>query len=141
MGLDADPGGAKLRTVSASQVVFIKIAHWKANMKVNRNNNRLLDEIRPWSITRGVLDYAEGSALIEAGRTKVICAATVEDRIPSFLKGTGKGWVTAEVLHASALNSYEVLQGKRRQARGAYHGDPKADRKIAAQHNGFDSDR
>jgi ribonuclease PH len=65
-------------------------------MEITRSNNRLVDQIRPWKITRGVLDYAEGSALIEAGRTKVICAATVEEKIPSFLKGTGKGWVTAE---------------------------------------------
>ncbi len=43
-----------------------------------------------------MLDYAEGSALIETGRTRVVCAASVEDKVPSFLKNQGRGWVTAE---------------------------------------------
>jgi ribonuclease PH len=47
-------------------------------------------------IERGVLKYAEGSALIEVGNTRVLCAASVEDGVPSFLKNTGRGWVTAE---------------------------------------------
>ena len=47
-------------------------------------------------ITTGVLDYPEGSALIEAGKTRVLCAVSVEDRIPAFLRGEGRGWVTAE---------------------------------------------
>src|SRR5262249_23847048 len=51
---------------------------------------------RPTSITPNYLMHAEGSVLIEAGNTKVICAASLEERVPSFLRGTGKGWVTAE---------------------------------------------
>jgi ribonuclease PH len=47
-------------------------------------------------MTRGIMKYAEGSALIETGETKVLCTATVEDRVPPFLKDTGRGWVTAE---------------------------------------------
>jgi len=47
-------------------------------------------------IATGTLDFAEGSALIEAGKTRVLCAVTVEDRVPNFLKGQGRGWVTAE---------------------------------------------
>jgi len=64
--------------------------------KIIRNGSRGPDELRSWNITRSVLHHAEGSALIEAGKTKVICAASVEDKVPQFLKNTGKGWVTAE---------------------------------------------
>lgn len=61
-----------------------------------RFNDRAFDELRSWKITTEVLDHAEGSALIEAGRTRVICAATIEEKTPSFMKNEGKGWVTAE---------------------------------------------
>jgi ribonuclease PH len=64
--------------------------------KYPRPSGRDSLELRPWKITSRVLDHAEGSALIEAGKTRVICAATVEDRVPPFLKNVGKGWVTAE---------------------------------------------
>lgn len=53
-------------------------------------------DIRPTNITTGFTKYAEGSALIEVGATRVICTATVEEKVPSFLKGKGAGWVTAE---------------------------------------------
>ena len=52
--------------------------------------------MRPVQIATGALSFAEGSALIEAGKTRVLCAVTVEDRVPAFLKGQGRGWVTAE---------------------------------------------
>jgi len=52
--------------------------------------------LRPTRLTPGFLLHAEGSVLIEVGRTKVVCAASVEDRVPPFLRNTGKGWVTAE---------------------------------------------
>lgn len=61
-----------------------------------RDDGRLADEIRPVTITTGYQDYPDGSALIECGNTKVICSAYVENRVPSFLEGKGKGWVTAE---------------------------------------------
>ncbi|MGE5360047.1 MAG: ribonuclease PH [Bacteroidales bacterium] len=61
-----------------------------------RSDNRLPNQLRPTTITPNYLLHAEGSALIEVGRTRVICAASVEDRVPPFLKNTGKGWVTAE---------------------------------------------
>jgi len=63
---------------------------------MTRRVDRRPDDLRPWKITPGVLEHAEGSALIEAGQTRVICAASVEDRVPPFLKNSGKGWVTAE---------------------------------------------
>ena len=61
-----------------------------------RLDRRREDQLRHTKIIRHFQRYPEGSALIEVGNTKVICAATVEDRVPQFLKGTGEGWVTAE---------------------------------------------
>src|SRR6187455_2725794 len=63
---------------------------------MTRNDGRSPSQLRPTTITPGFLAHAEGSVLIEVGRTKVICTASVEDRVPPFLRGTGKGWVTAE---------------------------------------------
>lgn len=61
-----------------------------------RNDGRALDELRPVTIRTNFIRPAEGSALIEIGETKVICTATVEEKVPSFLQRTGKGWITAE---------------------------------------------
>ncbi len=61
-----------------------------------RRNGRQLNAIRPVVITPNYIPYAEGSVLIEMGLTRVVVTASVEDRVPNFLKGTGDGWVTAE---------------------------------------------
>ncbi len=61
-----------------------------------RPSGRKLDEMRQVSIETGVVKHAEGSCLIKVGDTHVLCTATVEDKPPPFLKGTGLGWVTAE---------------------------------------------
>jgi ribonuclease PH len=61
-----------------------------------RSDGRLSAQLRPTRITPHFLVHAEGSVLVEAGKTKVICAASVEDRVPPFRRNTGKGWVTAE---------------------------------------------
>lgn len=61
-----------------------------------RIDGRNQDELRKLKITRGFTKYAKGSVLIEMGETKVICTAAVEEKVPPFLKGTGKGWITAE---------------------------------------------
>ena len=63
---------------------------------MTRTDNRSPSELRPTRLTPNYLLHAEGSVLVEAGRTRVICAASVEDRVPPFLRGSGKGWVTAE---------------------------------------------
>jgi ribonuclease PH len=63
---------------------------------MNRIDGRSPAQLRPTTITPGFLAHAEGSVLIEVGRTKVICTASVEDRVPPFLRNQGKGWVTAE---------------------------------------------
>src|SRR5437867_4981053 len=60
-----------------------------------RSDKRASNELRQTTITPNFLEHAEGSVLIESGRTRVICAASVEDRVPPFLRNTGKGWVTA----------------------------------------------
>ena len=61
-----------------------------------RTDNRSSGQLRPSRLTPNYLLHAEGSVLIEAGRTRVICAASVEDRVPPFLRNSGKGWITAE---------------------------------------------
>src|SRR3954470_16523622 len=63
---------------------------------MTRIDGRSPSDPRPTTITPGFLAHAEGSVLIEVGRTKVICTASIEDRVPPFLRNTGKGWVTAE---------------------------------------------
>jgi len=61
-----------------------------------RIDQRAPGDLRPVKVTPGYLLTAEGSVLIEVGNTRVLCAATVEETVPNFLRGTGKGWVTAE---------------------------------------------
>jgi ribonuclease PH len=63
---------------------------------MTRLNGRAPDALRPTTITPNVLVHAEGSVMIEVGQTRVICTASVEDRVPPFMRGSGKGWVTAE---------------------------------------------
>ena len=65
-------------------------------MSFARTDGRAPDELRPAQITPGYLPYAEGSVLIEMGNTRVICAASLEDRVPPFLRNSGQGWLTAE---------------------------------------------
>lgn len=80
-----------------------------------RRDLRRADQLRPIRIERGYQRYPAGSALIEMGHTRVVCAATVEERVPFFLKGSGTGWVTAE---------YSMLPGagSERTAREAMRG-------------------
>ncbi len=61
-----------------------------------RSGGRSPRQPRPLKVERGVLPHAEGSALVHMGRTRVLCAATVEERIPNWMRGQGRGWVTAE---------------------------------------------
>jgi ribonuclease PH len=62
----------------------------------SRADGRRADQVRPVRIETGVLKFAEGSALISVGETRVLCAATIEDKVPQWLRGQGVGWVTAE---------------------------------------------
>jgi len=63
---------------------------------MKRADGRAFDEMRIVKMTPGFQNYAEGSVLMELGKTRVLCAVTIEDRVPAFLKNTGSGWVTAE---------------------------------------------
>ena len=65
-------------------------------MSFARTDGRAADEMRPARITPGFLPYAEGSVLIEMGNTRVVCAASLEERVPPFLRNSGQGWLTAE---------------------------------------------
>ena len=77
-----------------------------------RKDNRPADAPREIHITADPLDYADGSALVEMGRTRVMVAATIEEKVPTFLKGKGKGWVTAE--YAMLPRSTAVLRQRER---------------------------
>ncbi|HVB74530.1 MAG TPA: ribonuclease PH [Ktedonobacteraceae bacterium] len=63
---------------------------------MTRIDQRSLTQLRPVHLTVDFLEYAEGSVLIEAGKTRVLCAASIEEKVPPFLEGKGLGWVTAE---------------------------------------------
>ncbi|HYJ91275.1 MAG TPA: ribonuclease PH, partial [Pyrinomonadaceae bacterium] len=65
-------------------------------MSYTRLDKREVDQLRNAKITANISPYAEGSALIEVGGTKVLCTASVEDRVPMFMRNKGTGWVTAE---------------------------------------------
>jgi ribonuclease PH len=83
---------------------------------VTRPSGRRHDELRPLSLQTGVSRYAEGSCLIRAGFTEVLCTVSVEDKVPPFLKGKGEGWITAEygMLPRSthSRNPREAARGK-----------------------------
>lgn len=64
--------------------------------QIGRPDGRSFDSLRPVRLTRGFTRYAEGSVLVEFGETRVLCTASIEDRVPGFLKGKGQGWLTAE---------------------------------------------
>ena len=86
---------------------------------MERIDRRSADQLRHYTIHRHFQKYPAGSVLIEMGNTKVICAATVEDRVPFFLKGTGEGWVTAEY---SLLPSATGVRTQREAVRGKQSG-------------------
>jgi ribonuclease PH len=84
-----------------------------------RPSGRKPGELRPVRITRGYTRHAEGSVLVEFGDTKVLCTASVEERVPGFLKGKGKGWLTAEY---GMLPRATHTRGEREAARGKQSG-------------------
>ncbi|MDR9857231.1 ribonuclease PH [Paenibacillus sp. VCA1] len=84
-----------------------------------RSNGRGSDQLRPMKLSVNVNKYAEGSVFIEMGDTKVLCTATVEEKVPPFLKGQGKGWVTAEY---SMLPRATQSRNQRESARGKLTG-------------------
>jgi len=85
----------------------------------SRASGRRADELRPLHITRHYTKHAEGSVLIEAGDTKVLCTASVEEGVPPFLKGKGRGWLTAEY---GMLPRATNTRGRREAAEGKQSG-------------------
>lgn len=86
---------------------------------MERIDGRKYDEIRPIKLTRNYTKHPQGSVLIEMGDTKVICTAAIEDRVPPFLKNTGKGWITAEY---SMLPGSTITRKARESSRGKVEG-------------------
>lgn len=84
-----------------------------------RHDGRQQDELRPMTITPHYIKHAEGSVLIEVGETKVICTATIEEKVPPFMKGQGKGWVTAEY---AMLPRATQVRNQRESAKGKLGG-------------------
>ncbi|SHF15342.1 RNAse PH [Caldanaerobius fijiensis DSM 17918] len=84
--------------------------------RLMRRDKRLADQLREVKITRSYLIHPEGSVLIEMGNTKVICTATIEDKVPLFLKGKNKGWITSEyamIPRATEVrNAREISKGR-----------------------------
>ena len=89
-----------------------------------RPSGRAPDAMRPITLDPGVAKYAEGSCLAKFGDTHVLCTASVEERVPPFLRNTGKGWVTAEygMLPRSTATRRRPRRRSRQQSRAA--GDP-----------------
>ena len=84
-----------------------------------RPSQRLPDQLRPVRLTRGFTCHAEGSVLVEFGATRVLCTASVEDKVPPFLRGKGEGWVTAEY---GMLPRATHTRGSREAAKGKQSG-------------------
>ncbi len=81
-----------------------------------RSNNRKNDELREINFIKDYIEHAEGSVLVSFGNTKVLCTATIEEKLPVWLKGKGKGWITAEYSllprSTSQRNQREAVRGK-----------------------------
>jgi ribonuclease PH len=93
-------------------------------LKINKNtfyrsDNRAADQMRPVNIVPEFIPTAEGSALIEVGNTRVICTASIEETVPAFTKGSGKGWITAEY---SMLPRSTLTRTPREASRGRQSG-------------------
>lgn len=86
---------------------------------VFRSDNRAVDQMRPVNIVPDFISTAEGSALIEVGNTRVICTASIEESVPAFMKGSGKGWITAEY---SMLPRSTLTRTPREASRGRQSG-------------------
>jgi len=86
---------------------------------MQRIDGRSYDDLRPVKITPDYQDFAEGSVLIEMGGTRVLCAISVEEKVPQFLRGSGTGWVTAEY---SMLPRATLIRSPRDSARGKVSG-------------------
>jgi ribonuclease PH len=88
-------------------------------MSIQRSSGRRPDQLRELRITRKFTMHAEGSVLVEFGNTRVLCTASVEEKVPGFMRGRGEGWVTAEY---GMLPRATHTRGDREAARGKQSG-------------------
>ena len=89
---------------------------------MKRADGRNFDELRPVNITRDYIKHAHGSVLIEMGETKIICTAFVEEKVPLFLKKTGKGWITAEyAMLPGSTQTRKIRESSRGKVEGRTH--------------------
>ncbi len=98
--------------------------------RLARTDGRALDELRPVSLERDFTVFAPGSVLISMGRTKVLCTASVEDRVPPWMRGTGRGWVTAEY---SMLPGSTAERASREAAKGKLSGRTQEIQRLIAR--------
>ena len=98
--------------------------------RTRRDDGRLLDELRPVSFDRDFTEFAAGSVLVTMGRTKVLCTASLEERVPPWMRGTGRGWVTAEY---SMLPGSSPERVDREAARGRQSGRTQEIQRLIAR--------
>ena len=99
-----------------------------------RPSGRQLDQMREITIETGVTAHAEGSCLIKCGDTHVLCTASLEERVPPFLKNSGLGWVTAEYgMLPRATHTPHAPRGRARQTIRTYPGNPASHRAVLAR--------
>jgi ribonuclease PH len=92
----AEDGTGKLREAMPDGTKYNRPSSPRGESMSSRSGGRAADQLRPLRITRHYTMHAEGSVLIEAGHTRVLCTASVDEGVPGFLKGKGQGWLTAE---------------------------------------------
>jgi len=101
-----------------------------ADSRTARSDGRALDELRPLAIERDFTVFAPGSVLITMGRTKVLCTASVEERVPPWMRGSGRGWVTAEY---SMLPGSTAERASREAAKGKQSGRTQEIQRLIAR--------
>jgi ribonuclease PH len=96
-------------------------------------------QLRPVRITPNFISSAEGSVLIEVGRTRVICTASIEETVPSFMKNSGKGWITSEYsMIPRATSTRTVREASSGKTLRTNSGDPAADRTFVTDSHRFE---
>jgi ribonuclease PH len=123
----AMPNGADERKMMSEQS---EVSGSRVDPRTARGDGRALDQLRPVSFVRDYTVMAPGSVLVSFGRTKVLCTASVEDRVPPWMRGSGKGWVTAEY---SMLPGSTPERASREAAKGKQSGRTQEIQRLIAR--------
>jgi ribonuclease PH len=123
----AMPNGADERKTMSEQS---EVSGSRVDPRTARGDGRALDQLRPVSFVRDYTVMAPGSVLVSFGRTKVLCTASVEDRVPPWMRGSGKGWVTAEY---SMLPGSTPERASREAAKGKQSGRTQEIQRLIAR--------